>query len=130
MIQMTILNAAIAFLQICLSWIQLICDWLKKMSEGMMQWQAYLRHQAMVMIHVTPTPRYLEMGVIKILRTTGEYNYIIVRDVGNAGRMREVMEDGKVDLRGMNLLHRFQIEMSRKEDTKKLKTTIWFFFLG
>ena len=74
------------------------------MAEGIIQRQSYLRHQAMVMIHVTPTPRYPEMGIIKILRTTREYDYIIVRDVGNAGRMREVMEDGKVDLRGMNLL--------------------------
>ena len=57
----------------------------------------FFKNQALLTINLTPTPEYTEMACIKILKATGEFDYVLVRDVNEPGCIAEALSGGKID---------------------------------
>ena len=62
----------------------------------------FYRHQSLVTIHITPTPKYPQMAVAKFLLTTAEREYRLIKDVSSPISLAESL--GGRQCNGRNLL--------------------------
>ena len=72
------------------------------MTDESRQRSVFFRHQALVTLHLAPTPKYPAMAIAKVLKLTAEREYVLVQDAADPFSLHESIGEGR--LKGLNVM--------------------------